>query len=189
MPTLVTQAEFARRCGVTRQAIHRQVAEGVIPTHGAAKLIDPAEAGACYLPRLDAGAPQARALPPAPEPLRCLEEGREATRRAGVALAKLADAIARGQARAARAALARYTRAHRTAWRAWAARLEAELAGRLVAPDERPLRLNLTAPAAAHLGALVQFRVEQLLYAFDLATDRAAAVHAVPAPPAPPVSA
>ena len=182
MRTLVTQAEFARRCGVTRQAIHRQVAEGVIPTHGAAKLIDPAEAGACYLPRLDAGAPQARALPPPADRLRCLDEGREATRRAGVAMAKLCDSIQRGHARAARGALARLARAQGDAWRAWATRMAAELAGELAAPDEPPLRMRLTPPAAARLGALIRLRVEQLLYALDVATVRAATVRAPAAP-------
>lgn len=59
-PVLLTQAQYARRVGVSRQAVGRQVAEGLIPTHGPRRLIDPAEADAWYAPRLDAGWPQAR---------------------------------------------------------------------------------------------------------------------------------
>jgi phage terminase Nu1 subunit (DNA packaging protein) len=45
---LVSQAEFARRRGVSRQAVARMVAEGRIPLHrrGRRKVIDPAEADA-----------------------------------------------------------------------------------------------------------------------------------------------
>ena len=64
---LLTQAAYARRVGVTRQAIGRAVGAGIIPTHGAKKLIDPAEADQCYIPRIDAGAPQIRAGDPAAE--------------------------------------------------------------------------------------------------------------------------
>lgn len=60
MPPLLTMASYARRVGVSRQAIHRQVADGMIPTHGPRRLIDPAEADAWYVPRLDAGWPQMR---------------------------------------------------------------------------------------------------------------------------------
>jgi hypothetical protein len=57
---LLTQAEYARRHRVSRQAIHRQVREGIIPTHGPRKRIDPAEADRCWVPRIDAGLPQLR---------------------------------------------------------------------------------------------------------------------------------
>src|SRR5262245_12821262 len=60
MPPLLTQAAYARSRGVSRQAIHRQVADGVIPTRGPRRLIDPAEADAWYVPRVDAGCPQLR---------------------------------------------------------------------------------------------------------------------------------
>jgi hypothetical protein len=62
---LVTQAEYARRVGASRQAIHRRVVEGIIPTHGAKRLIDLAEAAARYVPRIDAGLPQLRVGGPA----------------------------------------------------------------------------------------------------------------------------
>jgi hypothetical protein len=57
---LLTQSQFARRCGVSRQAIGKQVAAGVIPVCGPRRLIDPAEADRVYLPRADAGMPQLR---------------------------------------------------------------------------------------------------------------------------------
>jgi hypothetical protein len=62
---LLTQAAYARRRGVTRQAIHRQVRDRIIPTHGPRKRIDPVEADRCYVPRMDAGLPQVR-MPTAP---------------------------------------------------------------------------------------------------------------------------
>jgi hypothetical protein len=63
-PGLLTMAEYARRMGVSRQAIHRQVATGMIPAHGPRKLIDPAVADSWYVPRIDAGQPQCRAPGP-----------------------------------------------------------------------------------------------------------------------------
>jgi hypothetical protein len=41
---LITKAEYARRRGVNKSTISRQVSAGIIPTHGPEKLIDPAEA-------------------------------------------------------------------------------------------------------------------------------------------------
>ncbi len=41
---LVSQAEFARMRGVSREAIRKQVAKGKIPVHGDRKMIDPVEA-------------------------------------------------------------------------------------------------------------------------------------------------
>jgi hypothetical protein len=64
MPFL-TQSEYARRVGVSRQAVHRQVAAGVIPVHGEGRLIDAAEADACYGPDLRAAVPQMRVGAPA----------------------------------------------------------------------------------------------------------------------------
>jgi hypothetical protein len=180
---LISQSAYARVRGVTRQAVHRYVRDGVIPTHGAAKQIDPAEADECWVPRIDAGAPQLR-TPAAPPP--CLREGKEATRRAGVAMVELMRAIDRRRPRAAHAALQRYLKAVGDAWRAWAARLEAELAGRLVVPGRERPRVRVTAVAAARLGALLATRVEQALDAFD---DAAWAASFPPAPasvPAPP---
>jgi hypothetical protein len=75
-----------------------------------------------------------------------------------------------------------YARAQGDAWRAWATRIAAELAGELAAPDEPPLRVRLTPPAAARLGALIHLRVEQLLYALDVATVRAVTVRGPAAP-------
>lgn len=60
---LLTQAAYARRHGVSRQAINRYVREGIIPVHRRAKLIDPAEADGCWVPRSDAGQPQCRSVP------------------------------------------------------------------------------------------------------------------------------
>jgi len=44
MDGLVTQAQYARHRGVTRQAVSKMVQAGRIPTHGRQRLIDPAEA-------------------------------------------------------------------------------------------------------------------------------------------------
>jgi hypothetical protein len=41
---LVTQAEYARRLGISRVAVFKRVAAGSIPVHGPKKLIDPVEA-------------------------------------------------------------------------------------------------------------------------------------------------
>ena len=60
---LLTQAAYARRHGVSRQAINRYVRDGIIPTHGPRKLIAPSEADGCWVPRSDAGQPQCRAVP------------------------------------------------------------------------------------------------------------------------------
>ena len=43
-PELVSQAEYARRCGLSRQIIVRQITEGLIPVHGKKRRIDPNEA-------------------------------------------------------------------------------------------------------------------------------------------------
>lgn len=41
---LITQAEYARRRGLNKSTISRQVRDQIIPTHGERRLIDPAEA-------------------------------------------------------------------------------------------------------------------------------------------------
>lgn len=41
---LITQAEYARRRGLNKSTVSRQVRDGIIPTHGSRRLIDPAEA-------------------------------------------------------------------------------------------------------------------------------------------------
>jgi hypothetical protein len=61
--SLMTQAAYARRHGVSRQAIGRYVRDGILPTHGPRKRIDPAEADGRWVPRIDAGKPQCRAVP------------------------------------------------------------------------------------------------------------------------------
>jgi hypothetical protein len=65
---LISQAAFARLVGVSRQAIAYQVRNGLIPTHGAGKRIDPAEAQQWYWPKIDAGSPQLRAARGDPDP-------------------------------------------------------------------------------------------------------------------------
>ena len=47
---LVTQANYARRRGISREAVRQRTvtARGPIPVHGARKLIDPAEADALW---------------------------------------------------------------------------------------------------------------------------------------------
>lgn len=64
---LLTQAFYARRHGVSRQALNRYVRDGIIRGHGPRKLINPAEADGCWVPRSDAGMPQLRAGDPAAE--------------------------------------------------------------------------------------------------------------------------
>jgi hypothetical protein len=56
--SLISQAAYARLVGVSRQAISRQVQNGLIATHGPARRIDPEEAAQGCVPRIDAGAPQ-----------------------------------------------------------------------------------------------------------------------------------
>jgi hypothetical protein len=63
--TLLTQAEYARRRGVSRQAISRFLRYWGIATHGPRGLIDAEELDGLYWPRIDAGQPQAGRLPPA----------------------------------------------------------------------------------------------------------------------------
>jgi DNA-binding MurR/RpiR family transcriptional regulator len=57
---LMSQAEFARRCGVSRQAICRFVRDWGVPTYGRRNLVDAEELDRLYYPRIDAGAAQAR---------------------------------------------------------------------------------------------------------------------------------
>jgi hypothetical protein len=52
---LMTRAEYARRRGVSRQAITRFVQAWAIPTHGPRGLIDAAALDRLYVPRVDAG--------------------------------------------------------------------------------------------------------------------------------------
>ena len=67
---LVTQAEYGRRRGISRVAVHKRTVTvgGPIPVHGAKKLIDPAEADALWEGTKSAqgaaGAEAAREAPP-----------------------------------------------------------------------------------------------------------------------------
>jgi hypothetical protein len=70
---LMTKAEYARRCGVSRQAITRFVRYWGLAQHGPRRLVDADELDGLYYPRLDAGQPQLRVRdaygrrwPPAP---------------------------------------------------------------------------------------------------------------------------
>jgi hypothetical protein len=56
---LMTKAAYARRVGVSRQAITRFVRDWGLPTHGPRGLIDADELDGLYVPRIDAGQPQA----------------------------------------------------------------------------------------------------------------------------------
>jgi hypothetical protein len=59
---LMTKAAYARRCGVSRQAITRFVSDWGIPTYGPRGLIDAEELDRDYYPRIDAGRPQLRTM-------------------------------------------------------------------------------------------------------------------------------
>lgn len=59
---LMTKAEYARRCGVSRQAITRFVTDWGIPTYGPRGLIEAEELDRVYCPRIDAGRPQLRTM-------------------------------------------------------------------------------------------------------------------------------
>ena len=41
---MITMAKYARRCGISRQAVSKMVKTGAITTHGERRLIDPVEA-------------------------------------------------------------------------------------------------------------------------------------------------
>ena len=57
---LMTQSEYARRRGVSRQAISRFVRDWQVPLHGPRALVDAEELDGVYYPRVDAGAAQLR---------------------------------------------------------------------------------------------------------------------------------
>ena len=59
---LMTKAEYARRRGVSRQAITRFVGDWGIPTYGPRGLIDAEELDRVYCPRIDAGQRQLRTM-------------------------------------------------------------------------------------------------------------------------------
>jgi hypothetical protein len=57
--TLMTQAEYARRRGVSRQAICRFVRDWQLPTYGGGR-VDAEQLDGLYCPRIDAGTAQLR---------------------------------------------------------------------------------------------------------------------------------
>ena len=57
---LMTKAAYARRRGVSRQAITRFVRDWGLATHGPRRLVDADALDGLYYPRLDAGQPQLR---------------------------------------------------------------------------------------------------------------------------------
>jgi hypothetical protein len=59
---LLTKAAYAREVGVSRQAITRFVRDWGLPAHGPRGLIDADELDGLYVPRIDAGQPQANRL-------------------------------------------------------------------------------------------------------------------------------
>lgn len=73
---LITQADYARRKGRSRQYINRLVNEGVLPTEGERKLINPTAADAALPPSrkaataepTDADTPDTAAIPATSEP-------------------------------------------------------------------------------------------------------------------------
>ena len=60
--TLLTMAEYARRRGVSRQAISRFVRDWGVARVGPRGLVDAEELDGFYFPRVDAGQPQLRTL-------------------------------------------------------------------------------------------------------------------------------
>jgi hypothetical protein len=60
MPRLMTKAAYARRRGVSRQAITRFVRDWGLALHGPRRLVDADQLDGLYCPRLDAGTAQLR---------------------------------------------------------------------------------------------------------------------------------
>jgi hypothetical protein len=155
---LVSQAAYARRRGISREAVRQRTvtAAGPIPVHGAKKLIDVAEADALWAATMSA---QGAAHSPAirGDGLHGLANGdggsdavaliaaRAAVMKAEAELRQLRLSERRGQLLDRAATLARFfavVRGMRDAWLAWPARIGAELAG-VLGVEPGPLMIAL----------------------------------------------
>ena len=140
---LVTQAAYARRRGISREAVRQRTvtAGGPIAVHGVRKLIDVEEADALWDATMTAqGASQSpngsngRAAPASPEQAATLTRARAAVMVAEAQLRQLRLTERRGELLDRQATLATFftaIRAIRDAWLTWPARIGAELAADL----------------------------------------------------------
>jgi hypothetical protein len=182
---LVSQAEYARRNGIDRAAVYRRTrdAGGPIPTYGADKKLDQAEADRLWAStmtsqalansRHPAAAGKARtrrrraADPPAADPAapfgpHAAAQARTATLLAEAQLRRLRLEERRGQLVDRQATLSRvfaFVRGSRDAWLAWPARVAAELGAELGLEQTR-VAIALEAHVRRHLDELAAARFE-----------------------------
>jgi hypothetical protein len=164
---LVTQADYARRRGISREAVRKRTvaAGGPIPVHGAKKLIDPTEADALWeATKTPQGAAGAEAAREAPGPLHGsdLARARAVSVILDVQTKQLALEQRRGQLISRDLAVTKafsFARMLRDAWLAWPARVGPMLAAELqVEPGVVIVRLEEY--VRAHLEELASERVE-----------------------------
>src|SRR5262249_60089755 len=118
--TLVSQREFARQRGCSIQAVNRNTVDhgGVIPTYGAKKQIDPADAERLWPPKTNGPAPPSQA--------RELDRQRVRKLKAEVARAELELRVRKGELLDRQKGLDtvfRFARMLRDRWQAWPAKI------------------------------------------------------------------
>src|SRR5262245_60682754 len=156
----LTQAQYARRRGVSRVSVHRRTVRvgGLIPVHGRRKLINVAEADALWeATKSNAGASHVNGNGAgAPSTGTSLAQARAAALGVEVELKRLALAKLRGELMSREAAHRKafeFGRRWRDAWLLWAARIRPELAMRFdVAAGA--LTVALEGAVRAHLAEL-----------------------------------
>src|SRR5262249_45158490 len=162
----LTQAQYARRRGVSRVSVHRRTVTvgGPIPVHGRRKLINVAEADALWeATKSNAGASHVNGNgAAAPSPGASLAQARAAALGVEVELKRLALAKLRGELMSREAAIHKAFecgRRWRDAWVLWAARI-----GPLIAAafdvDAGAMTVMLEGHVRDHLTELANERVE-----------------------------
>jgi hypothetical protein len=175
---LVSQREYARRRGVTKEAIRKRTVEhgGPIPTHGPGKRIDEAEADAIYEATMAPnGAANARfqnpAVAPPPEPgaasriignTTALWQARTAMLLTEAQLKRLQLEERRGLVINRQTALAKafaFARLFRDAWQAWPAHVGPLLAAQFEL-DPTAVTVALEGYVREHLDQLARERFD-----------------------------
>jgi hypothetical protein len=154
--TLVSQREFARRRGCSIQAVNRNTVDhgGVIPTYGAKKQIDPAEAERLWPPRTMGTTPSRRG--------RELDRQRLRKLTAEAARAELELRVRRGELLDRQKGLDtvfRFARMLRDRWLAWPAKVGPLLAAQFDL-DAGAVTVVLEGYVREHLEELASERLE-----------------------------
>jgi hypothetical protein len=169
----LTQAEFARRRGISREAVRKRTvtAGGPIPVHGPRKLIDPDKADGLWQPTMSAagaansrfrGAAERRPADPLPASGGQLAQARAAALVLDVQTKRLTLEQRRGSLISRDRAVLRcfaFARLLRDAWLAWPTRVGPEIAAAFEV-DATALTIVLEARVREHLEQLARERAE-----------------------------